>query len=154
DFYDQSLALADELKMRPLVARIELSLGRLHRVAGTRAKAETHLGAALALLREMDMRFWSARAADELMALGSLFIVGQDHAELYEYLKREFAGQPVTVILDRRRGERRLSHQPRLGEERRRGERRRQPDVDEALRTRAFAVLPPSSSSATEAAHA
>ena len=141
EHYAQSLALAEELKMRPLVARIQLGLGRLHRRVGIRAKAEEHLGAALTLSREMDMRFWSARAAEELMELGAPFVVARYNVQLFEYLKQEFAGEPFTVILDRRQGERRQSHAGLLGEERRRIERRRHPEADEALRARGFVVL-------------
>ena len=139
--YAQSLALAEELKMRPLVARVQLGLGRLHRRMGIPAKAEEHLGAALTLSREMDMRFWSARAAEELMELGTPFVVARSQGQLFEYLKQEFAGEPFTVILDRRQSERRQSRETSLGEERRRIERRRHQEADEALRARGFVVL-------------
>ena len=56
-----------------------LSLGQLHARAGDRDKAQDHLGTALGLLREMDIRYWSARAAEELMELGHLFIVARDN---------------------------------------------------------------------------
>src|SRR5262249_8035862 len=77
ELYAHALALAEELKMPPLVARVELSLGRLHAKMGDRNKTQDHLGKALDLLREMDIRFWSARAAEELMELGHLFIVAR-----------------------------------------------------------------------------
>jgi class 3 adenylate cyclase/tetratricopeptide (TPR) repeat protein len=149
--YAQSLALAEELKMRPLAARLRLGLGRVHRQAGNRGDAEEHLGAALASLRELDMRFWSARAAEELMGLGHLFIVARYNTQLFEYLKQEFAGEPVTVILDRRQGERRQRAESPRADERRRGDRRNRAEADEALRTRGFVVLPGSGSAPEEA---
>jgi len=132
-YHTQSLALADELKMRPLIARNHLDLGRLWVRAGDRNQAEEHLVTAAELLREMDMRFWLKRAAEELMALGHLFIVARHNVALYEYLKQEFAGEPVTVILDRRTAE---------GSQSPNGERRSHPDVDETLRSRGFVVVP------------
>jgi tetratricopeptide (TPR) repeat protein len=140
-YYARALALAEELKMRPLVARIQLSLGQLHRRAGARDAAEEHLGTALTQLREMDMRFWSARAAEGLMGLGHLFVVARYNASLCEYLKQEFAGEPVTVILDRRQGERRQRDEGPNAEERRRSDRRWHSEADEALRTRGFVVV-------------
>ena len=56
------------------------------------------------MLSQLDMRFWLKRAAEELVALGRLIIVARDNVQLYESLKQEFSGEPVTVILDRRRG--------------------------------------------------
>jgi tetratricopeptide (TPR) repeat protein len=140
-YYGQALALAEEVGMRPLVARIQLGLGRLYAVAGRRSVAEEHLAAALGLLREMDMRFWLARAAEGLMALGHLFVVARYDVQLCDYLKAEFANEPVTVILDRREGERRGGGQA-AGDDRRRADRRSRPDVDESLRTRGFAIIP------------
>jgi hypothetical protein len=90
----------------------------------------------------MDMRFWASRAAEELMALGQLFVIARYNAELADYLKHEFAGEPVTVILDRRQAERRQRNDGPAGAERRRTDRRRQPAVDETLRARGFVVLP------------
>jgi tetratricopeptide (TPR) repeat protein len=143
-FYDQALSLAEELQMRPLVARIHLGLGKLHARNGDRDKTEEHLGTALGLLREMDIRFWAARVTEELMALGNLFVVARDNASLYEYLKQEFAGEPVTVVLDRRRAERRGRDDGPPGSERRSQERRRSGWGDEALRSRGFMVVPES----------
>jgi tetratricopeptide (TPR) repeat protein len=140
-YYGQALALAEELEMRPLQARAHLGLGRLLRLSGDRERAEDHLATALGLLREMDMRFWLSRAAEELLHMGHLFVVARHNIQLYDYLKREYAGEPVTVILDRRHGQRREHEQP-TETERRRAERRRQIQVDEAIRTRGFAVVP------------
>jgi hypothetical protein len=140
--YAEARALAEELEMRPLLARIHLSLGRLQRRAGNRDAAEDHLGTALAGLREMEMRFWSSRAAEELMGLGHLFIVARYNVQLYDYLKQEFAGEPVTVILDRRQGDRRQHDEGPRADERRHADRRRQAPAADALRTRGFMVVP------------
>jgi class 3 adenylate cyclase/tetratricopeptide (TPR) repeat protein len=140
-YFGQALAIAEELEMRPLQARTHLGMGRLLRLAGDRERAEDHLATALGLLREMDMRFWLSRAAEELLHMGHLFVVARHNIQLYDYLKREYAGEPVTVILDRRHGQRR-DHEEETASERRRAERRRQIQVDEAIRTRGFAVVP------------
>lgn len=75
------------------------------------------------------------------MGLGHLFVVARHNVPLYEYLKQEFAGEPVTVILDRRQGERRQRDEGPNAEERRRSDRRRHSETDEALRTRGFVVV-------------
>ena len=66
--YADSLALAEELGMRPLVAHCHLGLGKLYRRIGKRRQAEEHLRLALAMYREMDMRFWPEQA--EVRGLG------------------------------------------------------------------------------------
>ncbi|HET8576198.1 MAG TPA: tetratricopeptide repeat protein, partial [Methylomirabilota bacterium] len=70
EYYRQALALAEELGMRPLAARIHLGLGRLHGTSGRRSEAERALQQAAALLREMDMRPWLEEAETALRALG------------------------------------------------------------------------------------
>ncbi len=70
DHYHQSLALAAELGMRPLVAQAHLELGSLYRRAGQRAKAREHLTIATGSFREMEMGFWRERAEAGLKALG------------------------------------------------------------------------------------
>jgi len=142
--YRQAFELAEQLGMRPLVARVHLGLGRLYRRSGNRAEAEEHLATALGRLREMDIRFWAARAAEELIGLGHLFIIARYNVELLEYLKHEFAGEPVTVLFDRRQGERRRQGEGPQGEERRRADRRTHPELEEDLRTRGFVVAPES----------
>ena len=89
----------------------------------------------------MDLRFWLSRAAEELLHLGHLVVVARHNIQLYDDLKREYAGEPVTVILDRRHGQRRERDEV-TASERRQAERRRQVRVDEAIRTRGFAVVP------------
>jgi hypothetical protein len=70
-----------------------------------------------------------------------LLIVARDRVELYAYLVNEFAGDTdVTVIIDRRHGERRSAGQ-RTGAERRNGDRRTHLLFDEQLRTLGFVVV-------------
>jgi hypothetical protein len=88
----------------------------------------------------MDMRPWLSSAADELQTLGHLFIVARSKRTLYDDLQRELGGRPVTIILDRREGQRRQRTQPDTPE-RRAGDRRREAAIDAAVRTRGFAVV-------------
>ena len=68
--YAGSLALAEELGMRPLSAQCHLGLGKLYRRIGNRQQAEEHLTLALTMYREMDMRFWPQQASAEMRELG------------------------------------------------------------------------------------
>jgi hypothetical protein len=61
-----ALALANELRMRPLVAHCHLGLGRLDRRTGQPDRAREHLAAAAMMYREMDMRFWLDQVEAEL----------------------------------------------------------------------------------------
>jgi len=67
--YGDALALSEELGMRPLVAHCHLGLGRLHQRAGKQREAEEHMATALAMYRDMDMRFWLEQANAEVEAL-------------------------------------------------------------------------------------
>jgi tetratricopeptide (TPR) repeat protein len=60
--YQQALALADELGMRPLQAHCHLGLGTLYAKTGRREQACTELSAAITLYRTMDMTFWLPQA--------------------------------------------------------------------------------------------
>jgi tetratricopeptide (TPR) repeat protein len=60
--YQQALALADELGMRPLVAHCHLGLGTLYAATGQREEARTELSAAITLYGDMDMTFWRPQA--------------------------------------------------------------------------------------------
>jgi class 3 adenylate cyclase/tetratricopeptide (TPR) repeat protein len=62
EHFEQALALADELGMRPLVAHCHLGLGKLYRQTSDRAKADEHLATATAMYREMEMGFWLEKA--------------------------------------------------------------------------------------------
>jgi tetratricopeptide (TPR) repeat protein len=60
--YQQALALAEELGMRPLQAHCHLGLGTLYAKIGRVEQARTELSAAIALYRAMDMTFWLPQA--------------------------------------------------------------------------------------------
>jgi class 3 adenylate cyclase/tetratricopeptide (TPR) repeat protein len=60
--YQQALALAEELGMRPLVAHCHLGLGRLYGQISRREAARAALATAIELYRAMDMTFWLPQA--------------------------------------------------------------------------------------------
>jgi tetratricopeptide (TPR) repeat protein len=60
--YQQALALAEELGMRPLVAHCHLGLGRLYGQTDRAEQARAALAAAIDLYRTMDMTFWLPQA--------------------------------------------------------------------------------------------
>jgi Tetratricopeptide repeat len=64
--YQQALALADELGMRPLVAHCHRSLGTLYATTGQREQARTALMTAIELYRGMEMTFWLPQAETAL----------------------------------------------------------------------------------------
>jgi tetratricopeptide (TPR) repeat protein len=64
--YEQALACAEALGMRPLVARCQAGLGELYAQAGRSDIARTHLGIAHAMYRDMGMRRWEDIAARQL----------------------------------------------------------------------------------------
>ena len=61
-YYQQALALAEELGMRPLVAHCHLGLGRLYGQTGHNEPARTALTTAIDLYRAMDMTLWLPQA--------------------------------------------------------------------------------------------
>jgi tetratricopeptide (TPR) repeat protein len=68
--YQQALALAEELGMRPLVAHCHLGLGTLYAKTGRREQARTELSAAITLYRAMEMTFWLPEAEAALAQVG------------------------------------------------------------------------------------
>jgi tetratricopeptide (TPR) repeat protein len=60
--YQQALALAEDLGMRPLVAHCHHGLGRLYHQTGRAEHARTSLSTAIALYRAMDMTLWLPQA--------------------------------------------------------------------------------------------
>jgi tetratricopeptide (TPR) repeat protein len=60
--YQQALALAEALGMRPLVAHCHLGLGTLYLKTGRREQARSELAAAIELYRAMAMTFWLPQA--------------------------------------------------------------------------------------------
>ena len=69
-YYLAAITLAEELEMRPLLARNYLGIGRLYLRAGDRDRAEDHLLTATRLFSAMDMPFWIRQAASSLRELG------------------------------------------------------------------------------------
>jgi hypothetical protein len=60
--YQQALALAKELGMRPLQAHCHRGLGTLYAETSQREPARAALAAAVALYRAMEMTFWLPQA--------------------------------------------------------------------------------------------
>ena len=60
--YQQALALAEELGMRPLQAHCHHGLGTLYSQTGHGAQARAALAAAIAFYRDMEMTFWLPQA--------------------------------------------------------------------------------------------
>jgi tetratricopeptide (TPR) repeat protein len=56
--YQQALALAEELGMRPLQAHCHRGLGTLYATTGQREQASTELSTAIEMYTSMDMTFW------------------------------------------------------------------------------------------------
>jgi tetratricopeptide (TPR) repeat protein len=56
--YQQALALAEELGMRPLVAHCHRDLGTLYAQLGQREQARTELSIAIEMYQSMEMTFW------------------------------------------------------------------------------------------------
>ena len=69
--YQQAMALADELGMRPLTAHCHLGLGTLYARTGHLEQARAEISAAMALYRTMDMTLWLSRAEAILASAGS-----------------------------------------------------------------------------------
>jgi tetratricopeptide (TPR) repeat protein len=61
-YYQQALALAEELGMRPLMAHCHLGLGRLYGQTDRAEQARAALTTAIDLYRTMDMTFWLPQA--------------------------------------------------------------------------------------------
>jgi tetratricopeptide (TPR) repeat protein len=64
--YQQALALAEALGMRPLQAHCHHGLGTLYGKTGQMEQARTELSAAIALYRAMDITFWLPQAETAL----------------------------------------------------------------------------------------
>jgi tetratricopeptide (TPR) repeat protein len=60
--YQQAIALAEELGMRPLLAHCHLGLGSLYAKTGYPEPARAEFSAAITLYRAMDMTFWLPQA--------------------------------------------------------------------------------------------
>ncbi|MBI1726950.1 MAG: hypothetical protein HYR50_06755 [Candidatus Rokubacteria bacterium] len=142
--YRESLAIAEELLMQPVVAHAKLGLGRVMRLAGDRARAEEYVVTAFMLFRGMDAPHWVKKCSEEMMQLGETFLVARYNPQLCDYLQREFDHEErIRVVMDRRMAERRQRAVAASGERRQSG-RRRDEDLDANLRERGFVILPSS----------
>jgi tetratricopeptide (TPR) repeat protein len=65
--YQQALALAEALGMRPLQAHCHLGLGMLYAKIGRQEPARAELSTAIDLYRAMDMTFWLPQAEAALV---------------------------------------------------------------------------------------
>jgi hypothetical protein len=63
--YSQSINIAAELGMRPLLAQCNVGLGKLYRRSGDLRLAKEHLHKGIAMMREMEMGLWLERAESE-----------------------------------------------------------------------------------------
>jgi tetratricopeptide (TPR) repeat protein len=68
--YQQALALAEVLSMRPLQAHCHRGLGTLYATTGRRKQARTELSTAITLYRTMDMTFWLPQTEAALAQVG------------------------------------------------------------------------------------
>ena len=64
-YYRQALALAEPRGMRPLIAHCHLGLGKLYQRTQKQEQVRERLTTAIALYRDMDMRFWLEQAQAE-----------------------------------------------------------------------------------------
>jgi hypothetical protein len=97
------------------------------------SEAEPHRGSKI--------RTFSRRAAEEMAIAKQLLIVARHRRELYEQIKRAFAGhETVQVVLDRRVTDRRRRKEPMLPE-RRGTDRRGRSIIDDQLRTIGWSLV-------------
>ena len=68
-YFRDARALADELRMRPLVAHCDFGLARLSLRTGRRREAREAITAAVAMYRDMAMPFWLPEAEAVLREL-------------------------------------------------------------------------------------
>ena len=68
--YQEAMALAETLEMRPLIGHCHLGLGRLHRRIGRQGEGDGHIGDAVSIFRDLDMPFWAEQARAHAEALG------------------------------------------------------------------------------------
>lgn len=69
-----------------------------------------------------------------------LFLVARDQPDLWDQLNKEFGREDVSVLVDRRRGERRRAEHDNA-DNRRAADRRSRADVDEEVHARGFSVI-------------
>jgi hypothetical protein len=67
--YPETIAIAVDLGMRPLVAHCHLGLGKLYRRTDRPEQAQEHLATATTMYRDMGMTYWLEKAEAEMAAL-------------------------------------------------------------------------------------
>ena len=67
--YQQAMALAEELRMQPLLAHCHAGLGKLYGKTGSLQQAKAYLNTGVAMMREMEMGLWLEKAETELKEL-------------------------------------------------------------------------------------
>ncbi len=67
--YRQAMAIAEDLELRPLLARCHVGIGRVHLRTDDPANAREHLTTALDMFRAMQMRYWPENVAAEMAEL-------------------------------------------------------------------------------------
>jgi len=91
--------------------------------------------------RGSNTRAFSRRAAEDLAIAKHLLVVARHRRELYEQIKRAFAGhETVHVVLDRRVSERRRRKEPAVPD-RRGADRRARSVIDDQLRTIGWSLV-------------
>jgi hypothetical protein len=91
--------------------------------------------------RGSSRKMHARRAAEDLAIAKHLLIVARHRRELYEQIKRAFAGhETLHVVLDRRVSERRRRKEPTLPD-RRGADRRARSGIDEQLRTIGWSLV-------------
>jgi hypothetical protein len=70
--YQQALALAEVLGMRPLQAHCHRGLGTLYARTGQQEQVHAHLSIAIDLYRAMGMHFWLPQAEAALVQVGPI----------------------------------------------------------------------------------
>jgi tetratricopeptide (TPR) repeat protein len=78
--YQQALALAEALGMRPLQAHCHFGLGRLYMAIGQRERAGGELSTAIDLYRAMEMTFWLPQAEAALSEAAGSKLPGKEDA--------------------------------------------------------------------------
>ncbi len=78
--YQQALALAEALGMRPLQAHCHFGLGTLYTKIGRREQARAELSAVIDLYRTMDMTFWLPQAEAALAEAARSELPGKEDA--------------------------------------------------------------------------
>jgi Flp pilus assembly protein TadD len=69
-YYQQALALAEELGLRPLQAHCHRSLGILYATRGQQEQARAELSTAMEMYRTMEMTFWLPQVEAVLAQVG------------------------------------------------------------------------------------